>query len=101
MSKSDQVYTKNAHIISLIKWGIFKGIFFWNKGRSEPRNEKGIVSAGGGEWYGINNQHHGYLGKVTRFQRQNKKLIGHHRDEYKDKYIGNLITATMTILPEL
>lgn len=43
MSKSDQGYTRNAYIISLIKWGIFKEIFFfWNKRRSEPAKEKGM-----------------------------------------------------------
>ena len=44
MSKSDKGYTRNAYIISLIKWGIFKEVCLWNKGRSEPRNEKGIMN---------------------------------------------------------
>lgn len=35
---------------------IQRNFFFWNKGRSESTNEKGIVDCGAGGRYSINNQ---------------------------------------------
>lgn len=62
MPKSDQGYTRKAYIISLIKRDAETNIqiFFWNKTRPKPTNEKCIVDVlmeeGLVEKYRIHNQ---------------------------------------------